>query len=146
MAIIFGCHHDLVRWDPKTSHIERVKLDHEDEAQNSFTYVGVLCSKQKIMVFPAVKKEDVEVEDLQVDLQVGTYTFANEEDRNLICFRSDIGKLILINKKDNLKTEIEIKINDKDIDKKRMIKEAQKAVSEDKILHLEDLITVLREG
>lgn len=123
-----------------------MKLGREDEPQNLYTYVGVLCNQQKIMIFPAAEQEDFEVEDKQVVLQEGVYTFAEEDDQNLLCFRKDMGRLILINKKDNLRTEIEIKINDEDIDKKRMIKEAQEAMSEDKILHLEDLITVLREG
>lgn len=137
---------ELVRCILGANDIETMKLGREDEPQNLYTYVGVLCNQQKIMIFPAAEQEDFEVEDKQVVLQEGVYTFAEEDDQNLLCFRKDMGRLILINKKDNLRTEIEIKINDEDIDKKRMIKEAQEAMSEDKILHLEDLITVLREG
>ena len=135
----------LVRWNPGAHYVEAIEMGQENEVQDIYTYVGLLSGQQKIMVFPSVKKEDVEVEDFQVALQEGTYTFAKEEGNNLIYFREDIGKLILINKNNDLKTEIDVKVRFEDIDKKRMIKEAQKAMSEGKFLNVEDLIEALQE-
>ena len=51
----------------------------------------------------------------------------------------------MINKNNDLKTEIDVKVRFEDIDKNRMIKEAQKAMSEGKFLNVEDLIEALQE-
>lgn len=138
---------DLVQWDLKKNQVKMIKFNQSDKLQkNVYPYVGVLYNGQKIMVFSSVKKRAVEIENIQVVLQEGIYSFAKEEDDNLIYFQKDSGQLILINKKNNWKTAIDIRVKHKDLNKKQMIEDSQETILENEFLNVKDIIEILMIG
>ncbi len=135
----------LVQWNPNTNYAKIMELDQNNDVQTLYLYVGIVCCQKEIRIFPSIKREYAKTENEQIVLQEGIYTFVEDKNHMLLYFRNDIGHLVIVNKEDGSQFEIEIKVRYKDINKRRMIREAAGNVCESEILHVRNMLDMLQE-
>ena len=133
---------NLVKWNPKTNYTKAVNMNQCNAAQDLGAYVGVLYHHQRTEVFPTDKNECTDMNDDQITVLEGEYTFVKDEDSYMLYFRKDIGRLICINKENDSRVELEIKVNCEDIDKGRMIREAKGIMYENETLNVRNLTEI----
>lgn len=106
---------NLVKWSPQMSFAETVNPDKLKVMQPS-RGCGIFYQANKMIVFlTGDEAKRIEAHDINTVILQGFYSFIKEEKDDLLLYRNDLGKVIMIDKENGNRSELEICIKCKDM-------------------------------
>ncbi len=137
---------DLVRWDATKNVTETVKICPDKEKDKPCAYVGITYSNKNLVIFPAFECTTFfEEKELCIAVPNGKYTFVKQEGDIVSFYNEDLGTLVIENKKRNRKSEMEIRIHYREVNRHVLASFSKILVNETKLLNVRVLIGMLEQ-
>lgn len=132
----------LVKWKPQLSRVEMVSWDDPQIAEGINYSREIVCHDNKIIVFSVSDKDErIEIQDAGIAILRAPYTFIRVETDVLFFYRRDVGKLTVIDLKNDGRSEVEIHIKCEDM--KALYSKSGEMIPETKKFNLRNLIKMI---